>query len=235
MKQILFLLSMNICMNIYGTVRTVSNNPANLAQFNTIQAAVNASSSGDTILVHGSPTRYAGFTITDKRLTIIGPGWAPLQSFSAFKATVDDITINGINCKHTEIQGMNVFMTVTINTSNPDSLRFIRNQFESAFYLGHAGTYNGYVFQGNWFDDAWISTGGGVYISNFLFQNNLFYGTNSNGNIFGFTNAQNVLFDHNVCSIPGVIDSTGKSDIVIENTQRIIGGCIPVHKNIIGK
>ena len=95
MKQVLFLLSMNICMNIYGTVRTVSNNPANLAQFNTIQAAVNASSSGDTVLVHGSPTRYAGFTITDKRLTIMGPGWAPLKSFSPFKATVDDITITG--------------------------------------------------------------------------------------------------------------------------------------------
>src|SRR5688572_15959591 len=105
MKQLLFFMSMNICMNIYGTVRTVSNNPTNLAQYNTIQAAVNASSSGDTILVHGSPVRYAGFTITDKRLTIIGPGWAPMQNFSAFKATVDDITINGLNSKHTEIQG----------------------------------------------------------------------------------------------------------------------------------
>jgi hypothetical protein len=203
MKQLLFLMSMNICMNIYGTVRTVSNNPANLAQYNTIQAAVNASSSGDTILVHGSPVRYAGFTITDKRLTIIGPGWAPMQNFSAFKATVDDITINGVNSKHTEIQGMNVFMTVSINTSNPDSLRFIRNQFESAIYLGHAGTYRGYVFEGNWFDEAWLSAGAGVYVLNFLFQNNLFYATTTNGNLYGFTNAQNVLFDHNLWYGPG--------------------------------
>ncbi|HEX6334752.1 MAG TPA: hypothetical protein VFZ78_11035 [Flavisolibacter sp.] len=200
MKHIfLFLIiSLFLHLDLSATIRTVSNNPDNLAQYNTIQSAVNASSSGDTILVHGSPTRYAAFTITDKRLTIIGPGWAPLQDFMAYRATVDGMSIIGVNCRHTEIQGMDFFLPVSINTSHPDSLRFFRNRFQTAFYLGNAGTYRGYVFQGNWFDLGWMSVGAGITLANFLFQNNIFYGNTSNGNFYGFTNCQNVLFDHNL-------------------------------------
>ncbi|HJS55472.1 MAG TPA: hypothetical protein VJ765_13050, partial [Chitinophagaceae bacterium] len=49
---------------LLATVRTVSNNPATIAQYSTIQAAVDASSSGDTVYIHGSPSAYAAFTIT---------------------------------------------------------------------------------------------------------------------------------------------------------------------------
>src|SRR4249919_2132294 len=75
MKKIFLILSSVVCVHAFATVRTVSNNPNTLAQFNTIQAAIDASLSGDTIYVQGSPTRYAGFVIQDKRLTVIGPGW----------------------------------------------------------------------------------------------------------------------------------------------------------------
>jgi hypothetical protein len=60
-----------------ATILTVNNNPAGFAQYNTIQAAINAAESGDTILVHGSETVYAGFTINNKKLAIIGPGVFP--------------------------------------------------------------------------------------------------------------------------------------------------------------
>src|SRR5678815_4149484 len=97
MKPLFLFLSLGLCINVFATVRTVSNNPTALAQFNTIQDAVNASVNGDTIYVHGSPTPYPGFTIQDKRLTIIGPGWSPAQNFQAFKATIDGpVAINGI-------------------------------------------------------------------------------------------------------------------------------------------
>lgn len=59
-----FLLLISIAQ---ATVRTVSNVPSTLAQFNTIQAAVDASNNGDTVYVHGSPNQYAGFTITNKK------------------------------------------------------------------------------------------------------------------------------------------------------------------------
>jgi len=199
MKKIFLILSLAICVNAFATVRTVSNNPNTLAQFNTIQAAVNASSSGDTIYIQGSPTRYAGFTIQDKRLTIIGPGWSPAQNFQAFKATVETaVTINGNASRKTEIQGLDFAISVSIITNNPDSLRFIRNQFEAAVYLGFSSVYNGWLFEGNWFDKGFVSAGGGDTITNFLFQNNIFYATSTNGNVSGFLTTQHVYFDHNL-------------------------------------
>jgi len=195
MRQIFLFVFLSLCTGMYATVRTVSNNPGSLAQYSTIQAAVNASSNGDTIYVQGSASRYNGFNITDKRLTVIGPGWLPLQNFLAFKAIVDTIVISGNNSKNTEIQGLDVFMTVTINTH--DSVRFIRNQFESAIYLP-TGTYNGLVFQDNWFDEAWLSASAGVNVINILIQNNILYATTTNGNFMSLTNSQNILFDHNL-------------------------------------
>lgn len=198
MKQFLLFSSLFLFGHLQATVRTVSNSPLTIAQYNTIQAAVDASANGDTVYVHGSDTRYAPFTITEKRLTIIGPGWAPLRNFAAFKATVDGITINGSNCKNTEIQGLDISSNVSIITSHPDSLRFIRNRFNSAIYLGWQGTYNGYIFQDNLFSNAWVGVSAGITIANFLFQNNVFYCISTNGNIYGFLNSQNVLFDHNL-------------------------------------
>jgi hypothetical protein len=199
MKQFFLLLSFSACVNMYATVRTVSNNPATLAQYNTIQAAVDASASGDTIYVQGSSTHYAGFTILNKRLTIIGPGWSPAQNFQAFKATVEGaVAINGVASRKTEIQGLDFSLSVSIITNNPDSLHFIRNQFESAVYLGFSSTYNGWLFEGNWFDKGFVSAGGGDTLTNFLFQNNIFYATSNTGNVYGFFTTQHVYFDHNL-------------------------------------
>jgi hypothetical protein len=196
MKQFFLFLSLGACVNMFATVRTVSNNPGSLAQYSTIQAAVNASSNGDTIYVQGSASRYTGFNITDKRLTVIGTGWLPLQNFLAFKSTVDTVVISGNNSKNTEIQGLDVFMSVTLNTH--DSVRFTRNRFANAIYLASQGTYNGLVFQDNWFDKGYVSASAGINITNILFQNNIFYCISTNGNISGLLNSQNVLFDHNL-------------------------------------
>ncbi len=109
-------------------IRTVSNVPSTLAQFNTIQAAVDASSSGDTVYVHGSPNNYAAFTITNKQLVIIGPGWSPDKNLP-LTAIVLGITITGAASGNTEIQGLVISGSVVVNSNHPDNLRFIRNQF----------------------------------------------------------------------------------------------------------
>jgi hypothetical protein len=200
MKQFFIFLLTGLCVNMYATIRTVSNNPNTLAQYNTIQAAIDASSSGDTVYVQGSPTRYAGFTIQDKRLTIIGPGWSPAQNFQPFKATIEsNVNINGLPSRKTELHGLDFFSSVSILTTAPDSLRFVRNQFESAIYLGFTTTaYNGWVFEGNWFDKSFMSLGAQVVVTNFLFQNNICYAISTNGNFTGFLNVQKVYFDHNL-------------------------------------
>ena len=68
MKTI-FTLAISLCMLTYAwaTVRTVSNAP-NVAQFTTIQLAIDASADGDTVYVYGSPNPYAGFPSWIKKL-----------------------------------------------------------------------------------------------------------------------------------------------------------------------
>jgi len=200
MKQFFLILSFTACVNTFATVRTVSNQPGQIAQYSTIAAAVAASASGDTIYVHGSNIPYAGFTISDKRLTVIGPGWSPMQNFAPFQATVDNITINGINSSNTEIQGLEITTTVSITgNSHPDNLRFIRNHIRASVTVYNGtSTFTGYVFEGNWFDAGAIGASAGSFYVNFLFKNNLFYSTNNAGNISGLYNCSNVLLDHNL-------------------------------------
>lgn len=62
-----------------ATIINVNNSvtlPVNPGQYTTIQAAIDAASSGDTILVAGSAIQYNGATIT-KSITLIGAGYNP--------------------------------------------------------------------------------------------------------------------------------------------------------------
>ena len=200
MKQIFFFLLTSLCVNAFATVRTVSNNPGTVAQFTTIQAAVNASVNGDTIYVHGSTNPYAGFTINDKRLVVIGPGRAPLQNFMPYPAVVNDLTISGSGSSNTEIQGIHFSSTVNISSFNhPDNLRFIRNFFGSSITIGTGtNTYTGFLFEGNWFDNTGFNTAQSCFFQNFVARNNVFYCANSNLSASGFYNSVSVIFDHNL-------------------------------------
>ena len=201
MKQFCFsavLLMVGIYTN--ATIRTVSNSPATLAQFNTIQAAITASAAGDTVYVHGSPNAYAAFTITNKQLVITGPGWSPNKNLP-FTASVAGCTIIGATSSSTEIQGLVFTTTININSVHPDNIRFIRNRFQQLnIFMNDAGTYIGYLFEGNWFDNSEVFGGSGTTYQNFLFQNNYFYETDCcvTSSIASFTNSVNVLFNHNL-------------------------------------
>jgi hypothetical protein len=210
MRQIFLFMFLSFCVNVFATVRTVNNSPNSLAQYNNIQAAVDASATGDTIYVHGSNVQYAAFTITNKRLIVIGPGWLPIRNFAPFPAQLLQMTISGSGSTGTEIQGLVFVGTITMNgTPPPDNLRFIRNQFKSAVYVYNNGTSSNYIFQSNWFDLGFVSvTSSGATYSNYLFQNNIFYATSTNGNISGFTNSSGVLFDHNLWYGPTSIANT---------------------------
>lgn len=197
MKKIFLLFILFISLFANGTIRTVSNTPSTLAQFNTIQAAINASISGDTVYVHGSPNAYAAFTITDKRLVIIGPGWAPNKNLP-FTAIVLGFTISGTASSNTEFQGL-VFGD-QINMNNlplSNNLRFIRNQFNPVFILLQgSGTYSGYLFEGNFFNGVIIGNAAATYL-NFIFQNNVIPG-GSGSSFNSMINSVNVLFNHNL-------------------------------------
>lgn len=189
-----------------ATVRTVGNLPANLAQFSTIQAAITASTTGDTIYVQGSPNAYAAFTLTNIRLTIIGPGWSPNKQ-SALTAVIPGCTLTGSGTTGTEIHGMTFTSTIFINSNKPDNIRFIRNHFANLSIQLNQGsiTYSDYLFEGNIFDNSTADGTPSATYQNFIFQNNYFYesGCCRDGNIVNFFNCVNVLFNHNLWFGPG--------------------------------
>jgi hypothetical protein len=201
MKQFFSLMLTLLALTTQATVFTVSNAPSTLAQFNNIQNAVNAAANGDTIYIHGSPNAYFAFTQTNKRLTFIGPGWSPDKNLP-FAAQVPGCTITGAGCANSEYQGITFTSTIGISSNKADSLRFIRNNFSQlSISINQGGvTYSSYLFEGNLFNNSSADATTSSTYQNFLFQNNYFVesGCCRDGNIGGFFNSINVLFDHNL-------------------------------------
>lgn len=202
MKQLFTLFFISVSLIAGATIRTVSNVPSTLAQYNTIQAAIDASSNNDTVYVHGSPNAYSAFTINNKKLAIIGPGWNPDKNLP-FIASVPGFTLTGSAASGSEIQGLIITSTVDINTNHPDNIRFIRNQFtcgQLIYMVQSSTTYIGYLFEGNLFDNSYLTAANGSTYQNFLFQNNYFFGSGQcvGSQVNGFTNTVNILFNHNL-------------------------------------
>lgn len=206
MKKIVFtLVALSVTVAVSATIRTVSNNPSTLGQFNTIQAAIDASNDGDTVYVYGSPNTYALFNILDKKITVIGPGWSPDKNLGLMAV------VNGCNIRNSpaggtpdgsELQGL-VFSGGVNLSQNMGSdiltsdLRIIRCQFNSSITFGMAS--NNILFEGCIFYNALNFNQSSTY-QNFLFQNNLFFFSICclSFQINGLTNCVNVRFDHNL-------------------------------------
>jgi hypothetical protein len=189
-----------------ATIRTVSNFPSTVAQFNTIQDAITASANGDTIYVHGSSIIYSTFTLSNKNVVIIGPGWSPNKQVP-LTAMVAGGTIGGAGSSGTELQGLEFTSSVVINAgANVNNIRIMRCHFRANTHFifdasAAPATYTGYLFEGNWFENSSIRNDHpGHTFNNFILQNNLFFenGTVLNGNISNLQNVSNFLIDHNL-------------------------------------
>ncbi len=95
-KYILLFLVVISCSVSQATVRTVNNYITNSAQFSTVQPAITASATNDTIYLHGSPVSYGDFTIT-KRLVIIGAGYFLSNTINNYTTLVGHITIDTVS------------------------------------------------------------------------------------------------------------------------------------------
>jgi hypothetical protein len=205
-KSSLFFIALILTVASFATVRTVSSNPATLGQFSTIQAAIDASADGDSVYVYGSPNTYAAFTITDKKITVIGPGWLPDKNIP-LTATVAGATIRnspaGGSPDGSELQGL-----VFISTVSPDqiavggdigvnNIRLIRCQFNGA--VNWDLSCSGHLIEGCVFYNT-LGFNGSLTYQNFLFQNNLFFFSTCclSSQVSSLTNSVNVRFDHNL-------------------------------------
>jgi hypothetical protein len=223
-------LSYLLALKSFATIHTVSNSPSTVAQFSTIQAAINAASSGDTIHVVGSPLNYAAFSLSDKKLAIIGPGFAPDKEIGQ-PATVDGGAISGTGSSGSIIQGIK-FIQFTVGAPFPSDLQFVRNLFDATanggpfppnprnFLLSGSGLCKNYLFESNAFYGYNIFSEQ-ASLENILFRNNYFYFNTSFhdvGIIRRFTNCSNVVFDHNLFMGP----SQGHSRIVFAENCRFL-------------
>ena len=102
-----------------ATIRTVNNNPGGLAQYSDLQAAINASSNGDSIYVHGSVNSYGNSEVIDKKLTIIGPGMSPdkTTSLTAMVNFLGFYNLNSYNCNGSVVMGLHITSELRVSST----------------------------------------------------------------------------------------------------------------------
>ena len=184
------------------TIRTVCNLPNCGAQYTSIQAAVDAASSGDIIYVQGSSTPYASVTITNKSLQLIGAGYAPNKQ-SMQPSTVGTITFTSNiagSVDGSEVQGFVCSTILFINNianSTINGLMISNNKTNNLDLAGNYSNcnYSNIIIQNNYITNQFSGTTSSIY-SNVLVQNNVIYATNSG--IYNFNNTSSFLFDHNL-------------------------------------
>lgn len=129
--SLLLLLYFGMLWAVRAATLTVDNNTGSIAQYSTLQAAIDAASAGDIILIKGSATAYT--RSVDKQLKLIGEGYKPnKQGGTATK--IGTLTLVA-GAGSTEITGLNI--TTTYINANMTNLVFDR------CYLGTISTYYG--------------------------------------------------------------------------------------------
>ncbi len=208
----------------FCTVRSVSSNPSTLGQFSTIQAAIDASVDSDTVYVYGSPNVYAAFTIVDKKITVIGPGWSPDKNLP-LTATVNGAVIRnspaGGSPDGSELHGL--LFTGSVNVSQVavggdigvNNIRLIRSQFNNVVQWDLSST--GHLIEGCVFYNSLNFSSTATY-QNFLVQNNYFFFSVCclGQMVNGLTNSVNVRFDHNLFTSS---NNGGGGSVVVFNTN----------------
>ncbi|OYQ32059.1 hypothetical protein CHU92_14350 [Flavobacterium cyanobacteriorum] len=183
----LFLLFLNNAVN--ATIRTVSNVPGGVAQFNNLNAAVNASAANDTLLLAPSATPYTlGYNESAKKLYFFGAGFAPVQSPNG-----TSISTNYVRAAST-FEGI-WFRNITNIYMESSGISFIRCYFSDILHVN--ASISNLLISGCFF--ARPLNGAGQRLTNSIIRNTIFYGTSENC-LTNFNNgsSNNILFDQNL-------------------------------------
>ncbi len=223
MKQLFTILLIGFAGAASAQIHTVNNAEFGGAQFKTIQEAVDAAAHGDTIFIHGSPIEYAAFKQENKRLTFIGPGWAPAKN-NPVRAVINGVPTvfntasaqADATCNGSVYQGLVVMSNFEFAGTSAAALPVNNIRIERCEFRGRIGINIGggnYIIEGNYFTGSVVGFGftANKSYSNFLFQNNVFrIGNFNNGVTSGLNNASNFIFDHNLfyTNQPGTSGST---------------------------
>ena len=196
----------------FAKILTVSNNPVIKAQYNQIQTAIDASTVGDTLYVHKSPTSYSAFNVT-KKLTFIGSGHKPIIE-SNLTAAFEAVNLIGNASESTFI---GVWFKGGIYTLSGDkqfnNLVFVKCRFTNIVYLDYSTLpSNNVLFESCVFAylQIYMSRFDNVIFSNCIFSNSTDFrtGVSKTGIVFSnnlfletpnpFLNLNNAIISNNI-------------------------------------
>jgi len=191
MKRLVTLTLFTLLASFYclATIRTVSNDPQNPAQFTSIQAALDASIAGDTVYVNGSAIDYGESPNVVKRLVIVGAGYNPAGPPNLATRINGRFTLFS-GASGTVISGFRLGGFLA-NSGNVNNIQVLRN-YIGYLISGAAVNFNG----SNWAFSHNLIINCSIQINNsagVLIQNNIF----SNGGLSS-SNQPSVIVDHNL-------------------------------------
>lgn len=176
------------------TTLTVDNSPNSGAMYQSVQAAIDASSVGDTIYVHPSPTSYGNITVT-KTLHFRGPGHAPQYS-NGMNAEIGNITLNAlIGAPGITISGLTFSNLSVTGTQNYNDLQISNCRIGKVTGGNGAGQCNNWVVVGsvmvasNFDNFSKFNSNGWMIANNYVYQP----ATGNSWNLFRNFNATDVI------------------------------------------
>jgi hypothetical protein len=206
--------------NVKASIITVNNNTTSPGQYTSLQAAITAAHSGDTILVSGSNTDYASSaTITiNKPVTLLGTGYNPIKD-NPFVSKIANIDLQA-GSDGTVIAGF--LITGNLGSDNtPIANVTVKRNFLN--YLNDANG-NGWVLQENVFGEngqgfsvngnnivvknnviqgtIYVAIGNQASNTNFIVTNNIFFSNIGSSNVFyNAVVSNNIFYDSNKVSV----------------------------------
>ena len=207
-KTIVTLVALCAAMTANATILRVSNVNGSTAPYSTIQAAHDAASAGDTIMVDGSDTAYEQTEIS-KKLVIIGPGFW-LTDNGLVQEAAPSATTSFVVHKEavgTVVEGIRLCNNLNYSISiRADNCIVRRCYIKNGSYVGIQFSRDsdtdpnpkGAVIHQNFFDDCGVNTRALVYetrMTNLQITNNIF--VNNNGKEYAIRNVSNCTINYN--------------------------------------
>ncbi len=191
-KITLPILALLLSFSAFATVRTVSNDPNNPAQYSGIQAAITAANAGDTIYVQGTTvldvngtfqnpgSNYGTITI-NKRITLIGSGYNPTKDY-AYISTLAGITFDTSSAvgsvsgaSGAVVSGFYIYGSINISGNYGNTTRANGITVERCLITGGVTTYNANNFTLQ--QSVILSTTYNGSNTNLVYKNNIFNAT----------------------------------------------------------
>ena len=217
--SLIFMLTFSASL-LAQTIHIVNNTPGAVADFTSVQAAIDAASTGDIIYIQQSPTSYGNITV-NKGLTLVGRSHH--ETNSAYRTTLGNITI-AAGASNTTISGINFGLLESSGGGTINDLIIKENYFQG-YLIGTASlNFNNVLMRGNFITDSSLKIIG-LNASNIIIKNNVFLETGAAKDLV-FQTAAPVILENNI--FRAYVANSGQ-DITITNnsgTTLTINDCI---------